>query len=86
MTTKQNSVTIGRMDIRYTRHANVRMLQRKIRQEDIESAIQNPDTTREAIQERVAARKKLSKGTLEVIYKKSISKIVIITCYWVKEG
>jgi len=62
------------------------MLQREITEEEIKSLLKNPDDIRESFKERLAARKKFPKGTLEVVYKKSGDAIIIITCYLTKEG
>ncbi len=73
------------MDIIFTKHAKIRISQRKISEEDVKSAIKTPDAISETFRERLTARKKFAKGTLEVIHKKSEKKIIIITCYWIKE-
>ena len=68
-----------------TDHAKTRMLQRKITEEEVKSVIDTPDTINESFKDRMITRKKIPKGTLEVIYKKSEGKFLVITCYWIKE-
>ncbi len=73
------------MDIIFTKHAKIRISQREITEEQVKSTIETPDTISESFKERLTAKKKFAKGTLEVIYKKSEEKIIIITCYRIKE-
>jgi len=73
-------------NIIFTKHAKIRMLQRKISEEEIKSAIQSPDKkVEESFKGRLTIRKKFSKGVLEIVYKESPKEIIIITCYWIKE-
>jgi hypothetical protein len=74
------------VEIIFTAHAKVRIRQRNISEDEVKSAIANPDGACESFKDRTAVRKKSSQGTLEVIYKTSGTKIIIITCYWLKEG
>ena len=74
------------MSIVLTDHAKLRMAQRGITQEEIKSVIDDPRAIKESFKERAAARKKMAKGTLEVIYRKSEGNFIIITCYWIKEA
>jgi len=72
-------------NIIFTKHAKIRMLQRKISEEEIKSAIQSPDKVEESFKGRPTIRKKFSKGVLEIVYKESPKEIITITCYWIKE-
>lgn len=62
------------------------MLQREIAEAEIKSIVESPNNISESFKERTIARRKFSKGTLEVIYKRLEDKIIIITCYWIKGG
>ena len=64
------------MNIIFTKHVKVRMLQREITQEEIKSLIKYPALRQETFKDRTAAQKKFSRGTLEVIYKKLENKIL----------
>jgi len=74
------------MDIVFTDHAKTRILQRNISEAEIKSVIDDPNTLQETFKQRLAARKKTSGGTLEVIYKESEGRFIIITSYWIKEA
>ncbi len=74
------------MNIIITKHAKVRMLQREITEEEIESIIKKPDVISDGFKERTVVRKKFPQGILEIIYKKTEDRIIIITCYWIKEA
>ncbi len=74
------------MEIIFTKHAKIRLFQREISEEQISSLIENPDIVNTNFKERVVARKNFNRGTLEAVYKKELPKIIVITCYWVKEA
>ncbi|MFH1258911.1 MAG: DUF4258 domain-containing protein [Elusimicrobiota bacterium] len=74
------------MDIIFTKHAKTRMFQREIDETEIKLTVENADIIQTSFGERIAVRKKFSNKALEVIYKKSGKQIIIITCYWIKEG
>ena len=73
------------MDIVFTEHAKIRMLQRKISEQDIGAVTDKPDNVGESFKGRIIANRKVAKGTLEIAYKRVKTRIVIITCYWIKE-
>ena len=87
MTDWRINVSIDDMEISLTNHAKVRMFQRGITQDDITAALERPDAKNQSFKQRIAVRKKIPAGTLEVIYREHTSKnIIIITCYWIKEA
>jgi hypothetical protein len=61
------------------------MSEREITEKEIKSVIENPDTPKESFRRRKTARRKFPQGTLEVIYKETAGKLIVITCYWAKE-
>ena len=68
----------------FTNHAQIRINQRDITEREIISVIKQPDSIEPGFKERQVIRRKLSRGTLEVIYRKLGNKIIVITCYWIK--
>ncbi|GFO98072.1 uncharacterized protein ig2599ANME_2287 [groundwater metagenome] len=70
-----------------TKHALLRMQQRGIDENNVESAILNPDETSDSFGRRKLARKTIGDKTLEVVYIKEddIDNIIVITVYWLEE-
>ena len=68
----------------FTKHAEVRIRQREISPEEIISTIKQPDSRQSSFLGRLVVRKKFPKETLEVVYRKLGTKIIVITCYWIK--
>ena len=65
----------------FTKHAQIRINQREITEREIISVVKQPDSIEPSFGERQVIRRKLPKGTLEVIYRKLGNKIIVITCY-----
>ncbi|MDP2941671.1 MAG: DUF4258 domain-containing protein [Candidatus Omnitrophota bacterium] len=70
----------------FTTHAAIRMRQRSITAKELKAALDSPDSTSGAFQGRTSVKKKLLRGTLEVIYRGHGAETIVITCYWIKEG
>ncbi|MDD1744913.1 MAG: DUF4258 domain-containing protein [Candidatus Methanoperedens sp.] len=70
-----------------TKHALLRMQQRGIDENNVESAILNPDETSDSFGRRKLARKTIGDKTLEIVYIKEddIDNIIVITVYWLEE-
>ena len=69
------------MKLRFTNHAKYRILERKIKIDDIKSTIKNPDYCGYTFDNKMVARKLIGDKTTEVIYTKSKSSILVITIY-----
>lgn len=69
------------MEIKFTNHAKYRILERKIKMSDIKSTIKNPDFCGYTFDSKLVARKLVGDKTLEVVYTKIKSEILIITVY-----
>ncbi len=70
--------------MKFTNHALLRMQQRGIDENDVASAILNPDETGGSFGKRKLARKAIGDKTLEVVYIKE-DDIIVITVYWLEE-
>lgn len=70
--------------MKFTKHALFRMQQRGIEENDVASAIFNPDETGKSFGRRKLARKKIGDNTLEVVYIEEEDKVVI-TVYWLED-
>jgi hypothetical protein len=70
-----------------TKHALLMMQQRGIDENNVESAILNPDETSDSFGRRKLARKTIGDKTLEIVYIKEddIDNIIVITVYWLEE-
>lgn len=72
------------MKIKYSPHARIRLLERKITRKQIRLTLLNPDSVSQVDRNRLVARKKLNGKTLEIIYVIENKKIIIITLYYEK--
>ncbi len=69
------------MKLKFTNHAKYRILERKIKMDDIKATLKNPDFSGHAFDNKMVAKKLIGGKTLEVIYTKSKSSILVITIY-----
>lgn len=72
--------------VRYTRHARNRMRWHKIKEDEIESAIKNPEFLESSIEGRFNAWTKTSNKFLRVTYKEKPEKFLVITAVKKKKG
>jgi hypothetical protein len=72
-------------EIHYTRHAKNRMRWRKIAEEEIASAIRNPDFT-ETADNNINVWKQISDKYLRVTYREETAHILVITAVKKKKG
>ena len=70
------------MEIKFSIHAEYRIFERKIKISDIKSVIKNPDYHSYTFDNKIVSKKLINKKNLEVVYKKSKNKILIITAYY----
>ncbi|MBI4692065.1 MAG: DUF4258 domain-containing protein [Candidatus Terrybacteria bacterium] len=70
------------MEIKFTNHAKYRALERKIKIDDIKLVLKNPDYYGYTFDNKIVARKLTGGKTLEVVYTKIKSEILIITIYF----
>ena len=68
-----------KMKIRFSRHAKRQMKWRKLSENDVLSAVKEPDDIENTIKGRKNAFKNFEKGVLRVTYKKDGDQVVIIT-------
>ena len=69
----------------YTKHAKIRIEQRKLLKEKIEETVSSPDKILPSFKGRSLAQKSFGSETLEVVYKKEGSSFIILTAYWLEE-
>ena len=66
----------------YTKHAQVRIRQRRLRQTDIKETVIDPDTIFPSFKGRRLARRAFGEKTLEVVFKRERNQVIIVTAYW----
>lgn len=69
-------------DIVYTIHARQRMALRRITEEMIEQAIQEPDEIGVGYQSRLLAYRRFRRGRIKVVYVEEPGEVVVITAMW----
>ena len=70
------------MAIILTKHAEQRLVERRIEKEEIIETIENFERL-EKRNDRFYCQKRFSRGSVEVIYKNIDNNIIVITAYWV---
>ncbi len=70
----------------YTDHVRLRIRQREMRTTHIERTILAPEQTEPSFKLRTVVQRHFGSRTLEVVYRKLNSHVVIITAYWLDEG
>lgn len=71
-----------RMKVEYTNNALARMLDRGIREAEVEAVLEAPDHLGPSFEKRWHARKQLEKRALEVIFSRDLLHTQVITAYW----
>jgi hypothetical protein len=67
------------MMIRYTRHARVRMRERRVSEEQVEAVVLSPDNWRYGDDDEIIATKKLGKRKVKVFYLSLPEEMKVIT-------
>jgi len=67
------------MMIRYTRHARVRMRERRVSEEQVEAVVLSPDDWRHGDDDEIIATKRLGKRRVKVVYLSLPKEIKVIT-------
>ena len=70
------------MRIEFTNNALARMLDRDIRETDVETALDAPDYLGPSFGKRWHARRHIERGTLEVIFVRQRALMQVLTAYW----
>jgi hypothetical protein len=70
------------MKLDLTNNAQARMLDRGIREADIQAAIESPEQLAPCMEKCWHARKALGARTLEIIFTRDLLQVRIITAYW----
>jgi hypothetical protein len=70
------------MKVDFTNNARARMLDRGIREADIQTALDTPDHLGPSFEKRWHARKKVDGRTLEVVFWRQRAHTQVITAYW----
>lgn len=70
------------MKLEFTNNALARMLDRGIREADIQAALDAPDHLGPSFEKRWHARKKVERRTLEVVFCRDLIHTQVITAYW----
>ena len=66
----------------FTNNALARMVDRGIREQQIEAALESPDHLGPSFEKRWCARKQMDQRTLEVIFQRNPSHTQVITAFW----
>ena len=74
------------MLIIFSRHALVKLEQRKISRQFVIETIKNPQLLRPSYDFREELYKKFAKNYLKVVIKKVKGKIVVVTMHWVEKS
>lgn len=72
------------MKLILTDHARQRMEERDITEEMVANAIQRPEMVLPSFRGRELARKEIGGKTLEVVFKRELGEILVITVYWLE--
>jgi hypothetical protein len=70
------------MKLDFTNNALARMLDRGIRETEIQSTLEAPDHLGPSFEKRWYARKQVDRRTLEVIFCRDLTHTQVITAYW----
>lgn len=70
------------MKIEFTNNAVARMLDRGVREADVESVIQSPDHLGPCLEKCWYARKRIEARTLEVVFTRDLAQTQVRTAYW----
>lgn len=70
------------MEILFTRHAEFRLIRRKILKQEVVDAIKYPDKTLKK-HGKYFFQKSLNRGKIEVVCEKIENNIKVITLYWI---
>ena len=70
------------MKVEFTNNALARMLDRVIREAEVESAIQSPDHLGPDLEKLWHARKRMEARTLEVVFTRDLAHTSVLTAYW----
>ncbi len=70
------------MKVEFTNNALARMLDRGIREADVQAALDSPDHLGPSFEKRWHARKKLDARMLEVVFCRQRTHTQVITTYW----
>lgn len=69
----------------YTKHAKIRIEQRKLSKDEIEKTVALSDKILPSFKGRMLAQKLFNDKVLEVVYKKEQNILIILTAYWLEE-
>ena len=70
----------------YTKHARIRIEQRKLSKKQIENTVINPDKTLPGFKGRTLVQKSFGSNIIEVVYKREQNNFIILTAYWLEEA
>ncbi|OGI65304.1 hypothetical protein A3A95_03280 [Candidatus Nomurabacteria bacterium RIFCSPLOWO2_01_FULL_39_18] len=70
------------MKLSFTRHARIRIIERNVRISYIKQVLKNPDYKSPTYKNAIRVRGRVGNKVLEIIYKATINRIVIITLYY----
>jgi hypothetical protein len=70
------------MRLEFTNNAQARMVDRRIREDDIQAAITSPDHLGPVMEKCWHARKQMGTRALEVIFTRDLVQTQILTAYW----
>jgi hypothetical protein len=70
------------IEIRYSRHAKMRLIQRNLNEETVNEIIRNPDYTLDTFLNRKVSVKRISDKLWHVVYAKQENIIRVVTVYY----
>ncbi|HTX54236.1 MAG TPA: DUF4258 domain-containing protein [Candidatus Baltobacteraceae bacterium] len=70
------------MQLEFTHNAQTRMAERGIGEADVQAVLEAPDHLSPFQEKHWHARKKVEKGTLEVIFSRDRLHVVVFTAFW----
>lgn len=74
------------MNVEFTNNALARMMDRGIREGEIQAALDAPDHLGPSIERHWCARKQVETRTLEVVFCRDVLHTEVITAYWQEAG
>jgi len=70
------------MELEFSRNARSRMAERGIREDEIRTTLETPDSLSPCFETRWHARKTFGRRSLEVIYARALPRALVMTAYW----
>ena len=86
LNTRGNGATLIGMRVIYTKHVELRIIQRSLGRARIHATTLNPDRVLPGELGCVLCQKDFGGRTLEVVCRRLRTKVIVVTAYWLKEA